>query len=265
MKPKPKPKEQLELVSLTRRMARRAKKERAPRAATVNLTKVRHRPRADHKGRHPVHVTLRGAKGLPSFRCQSLQTLFTRAVARQARRDYGGCFRVCQFSIQDTHLHLIVEAEPASPELLAAAKERGGRELLSKRAKKGLETLDRDMLRRGIAGFMISLAKQLNAFLDRAGAVWGDRHHRRALETPRAVRNALVYVLQNHRRHGVGLDGKALDAFSSAPWFRGWKDSPLAIDTTSGRWIPPARTWLLREGWQKKDGPLSIHETPRAG
>ena len=257
-------KAQLELSSLTRRVARRVKKERAPRAQGVKLTRVQHRPRADHKARHPVHVTLRGAKGIPSFRSQSLQTLFTRAVARQARRDYGGCFRVCQFSIQHTHLHLIVEAEPVTQEMLAEAKERDGRELLSKRAKKGLETLDRDMLRRGIAGFMISLAKQLNNLLGRAGAVWGDRHHRRALESPRAVRNALVYVLQNHRRHGLGLEIKTLDPYSSAPWFRGWKDSSEALDATSGRWVPPARTWLLREGWQKTDGLLSIHDYPRA-
>lgn len=264
MKAGRKTKGQLELVSLTRRMARRGKKERPPRTPSLKLAKVRHRPRADHKGRHPVHVTLRGAKGLPSFRCQSLQKLFTTAVARQARRDYGACFRVCHFSIQETHLHLIVEAEPVTPELLAEARERGGRELLSKRAKKGLETLDRDMLRRGIAGFMISLAKQLNNFLGRAGAVWGDRHHRRALENPRAVRNALVYVLQNHRRHGLGLAIDTLDPYSSAPWFRGWKDSPLARAAVSGKWIPPARTWLLREGWQKKVGLISIHENPRA-
>lgn len=264
MTTKPKKKGQLELASLTRRVAGRVKKERGPRTERVKLTKVQHRPRADHKARHPVHVTLRGAKGVPSFRSQSLQTLFTRAVERQARRDYGGFFRVCQFSIQDTHLHLIVEAEPVTQQTLAEAKERGGRELLSKRAKQGLETLDRDMLRRGIAGFMISLAKQLNNLLGRAGAVWGDRHHRRALESPRSVRNALVYVLQNHRRHALGLDGKTLDPYSSAPWFRGWKDSAEPLDAASGKWVPPARTWLLREGWQKAAGLLSIHESPRA-
>ena len=39
--------------------------------------------------------------------------------------------------------------------------------------------------------------------LGRKGAVWADRHHRRELTTPSEVRSAMVYVLQNYRRHGA--------------------------------------------------------------
>jgi hypothetical protein len=42
--------------------------------------------------------------------------------------------------------------------------------------------------------------------LGRGGAVWGDRFHARDLKTPREVRHALVYVLNNHRKHGVDRD-----------------------------------------------------------
>ena len=71
-------------------------------------------------------------------------------------------FRVIEFSVQDDHLHLIVEADG---------------ELA---------------LRGGIRGLAIRVARAVNRTLDRRGPVWGDRYHARALTTPRAMRNALV-------------------------------------------------------------------------
>jgi len=76
-------------------------------------------------------------------------------------------------------------------------------------------------LRRGVQGLTIRVAKAVNRALGRRGKVWDDRYHARALPTPREVRHALVYVLQNCRKHLPGFRG--LDPRSSAAWFDGWR------------------------------------------
>ena len=112
---------------------------------------VEHRRRPDHAARCPVHVTLRAAKGLPSLRCELVQNM----LKRQATRDYGTGFQILHFSIQDDHLHFTAEAKGATAEQVANHPR-----LVSQRAKRGLETKDRDMLRRGIAGIAISFARR---------------------------------------------------------------------------------------------------------
>jgi hypothetical protein len=69
------------------------------------------------------------------------------------------------------------------------------------------------------------------------------------------VRTALVYVLQNARKHGARITG--IDAFSSGPWFRGWRDRAAR----EGRTMAAACSWLLETGWRRW-GLLRTHETP---
>jgi hypothetical protein len=89
--------------------------------------------------------------------------------------------------------------------------------------------------------------------------VLDDHYHARALKTPREVRNALVYVMQNAHKHGVRLCG--LDPFSSAATFDGWKEIVRgAIDLLAAP-LARARTWLLAIGW-RKHGRISIRERP---
>ena len=71
------------------------------------------------------------------------------------------------YSIQRDHLHLIVEAA------------------------------DTERLSRGMQGLLGSMAKRLNKLWSRMGRVVADRFHDRILKTPRQVRNALRYVLNN--------------------------------------------------------------------
>jgi len=152
------------------------------------------------------------------------------AVRRALYVASRGNFRIIHFTVQDDHLHLIVEAD------------------------------DTRALSRGMRGLAIRVARAVNRALGRRGAVWGDRFHARALTTPRAVRNALVYVLMNRRKHRAGERG--LDPCSSAPWFRGWRE-PVA--TLLGP--PPvvgARTWLAAVGWCRH-GLLGLDERPRSG
>ena len=71
--------------------------------------KVRHRKRPAHAYDNPVHVTMRRAKGLPSFRVDRLHELLKTAI-RDTRRDG---FRIVHDSIQNDHLHMLVEAVDA--------------------------------------------------------------------------------------------------------------------------------------------------------
>lgn len=136
-------------------------------------------------------------------------------------------FRLLHFSVQSDHLHLLVEADAPS------------------------------RLARGVQGLAIRVAKAINRALGRHGTVWATRYHARDLVTPREVRNALVYVLNNFRKHIPNATG--LDPRSSAAWFRGWRDT-----VTRSLAMPPvaqARTWLARVGWMRH-GPLDIDEAP---
>src|SRR4051794_29954064 len=90
-----------------RRLTRAGKKKLRPGPKAGVRPNVRHRARAVHKYWNPLHVTMRAERGLPSFRAQTLYPAFERAVRRTERDD----FRVVEFSVQDDHVHLIVEAD----------------------------------------------------------------------------------------------------------------------------------------------------------
>lgn len=109
-------------------------------------------------------------------------------------------------------------------------------------------------------GLAIRVAKAVNRALGRSGTVWAERFHARDLTSPRAVRNALVYVLQNHRKHGhAPARGQRLDPCSSAQWFEGWTH---AVRATLASPVVAARTWLARWGW-RRHGLLDPAEAPR--
>jgi hypothetical protein len=130
--------------------------------------------------------------------------------------------------VQADHLHLVVEADEPTG------------------------------LSRGIQGLAIRAARAINRALGRRGRVWADRFHAHALKTPREVRNALVYVLNNFRKHLRGARG--MDPLSSARWFGGWKERmPPSLDRSP---VARARTWLARVGWQRH-GRIGLTETPR--
>jgi hypothetical protein len=112
-------------------------------------------------------------------------------------------------------------------------------------------------LGRGMQGLGIRLAKAVNRRLGRKGRVWADRYHARALLTPREVRNGLVYVLLNGRKHGVS--GPGIDPCSSGAWFNGWRDGLEAPQVST--LMPLPRSWLLGAGWRRA-GLIGINEAP---
>ena len=104
----------------------------------------------------------------------------------------------------------------------------------------------------------IRVAKAINRALRRRGHVWDGRYHSHALRSPREVRNAIVYVLQNARKHIRGARG--LDPRSSAAWFDGWRGFvPIPL---IGAPVVAARTWLASVGW-RCHGLLDPREAPR--
>ena len=132
-------------------------------------------------------------------------------------------FQVVHFTIQNDHLHLVVEAQ------------------------------DKRGLARGVAGLEVRIARAVNKLLKRKGRFWKERYHRRDLRTPTEVRNVLRYVLLNTQKHHriIGDRGFA-DPESSAATFDGFARAPFVFDDPL-RW-PPAvpRTWLLETGWRRR-------------
>jgi REP element-mobilizing transposase RayT len=180
-----------------------------------------------------VHVTLRAR--IAPLRSQFLFPSVRLALVRAARRDPER-FRIVHYSVQRDHVHLIVEAA------------------------------DRRALSSGLRGLAIRIARYVNDLLSRRGPLWAGRAHQRALESPREVRNALIYVLTNFRKHERGASPTGVDPYSSAAWFDGWQRWSFATGMpppfaeaaprpTTGLQLHhddfDARSWLLRVGWKK--------------
>jgi putative transposase len=202
-----------------RKYTKAGKPKKRPGPKPAERANVRHRVRPVHRKHDPMHVTLRAVKGLPSFRQERLFAAFERSVRTTRRAD----FRIVEFSVQENHLHLIVEAD------------------------------DNDALARGMKSFNVRANRLLNAALGRGrGRVWGDRYHRRDLTSPRQVRNAIVYCLQNFKKHQNLPAGRmVIDPYSSALWFEGWSIERVRSANEPPRPTEKAATMLLKRIWMK--------------
>jgi hypothetical protein len=120
-----------------------------------------------------------------------------------------------------------------------------------------IEALNRLALSRGMQGLLMRVARALNRAWQRSGSVFSERHHDRILRTPKEVRSALAYVLNNAKRHGIFEAG--VDAFSSGLWFDGWREAKPSVSVRSI--LPKARTWLLTLGWRRW-GLISLDTVP---
>jgi REP element-mobilizing transposase RayT len=215
-----------------------SKKKRAHHRAPRMRARVPHRTRPPHAERHPVHITLRVRRGIPLLRHELVRklvmALFEQVRARTEEVHGEDAFQLVEASIQDDHLHLMVEAK------------------------------DKLRLSSGIRSFVIRFALRLNRLLGRAtGKVWADRYHRRDLETPSEVRSCLVYILANWKKHMLVLPRTVplCDPYSSASGFEGWTGEPLVVNKEAWpRFVP--RTWLLRAGW-KRAGVITPFDAPK--
>src|SRR5262249_18414622 len=142
-------------------------------------------------------------------------------------------FRLVHFSVQHNHLHLLCEAK------------------------------DKRALTRGMQGLAIRVARQVNKALRRTGKLFAERYHERILRTPNEVRRALIYVLNNPRRHAaqrprtyaIEWAPHETDPVSSGGWFDGWSGASASSTGGDGNThdcpiVAPA-TWLLSRGWRR--------------
>jgi len=187
---------------------------------------VPHRIRPQHQAAHPAHVTLRTTDAVRCLRAGRVFPSLRRALAAAS---HSG-FRIIQYSVQNDHIHLIIEAD------------------------------DGGLLSSGMRGLAIRLARAVNRALGRRGSVWDDRYHARALATPRAVRHALVYVLMNFKKHETAVG--EIDPCSSAAWFDAWRRGPAAHEPPWSSPVARARTWLATVGW-RRHGLIDVEERPR--
>ncbi len=181
-----------------------------PRKSDETVPHAR-RPIVD--ARTPVHVTLRMQRGVWNLRSQRG---FRRVAAALERERDLGRLRIVAFSVQGNHLHLVVEADSTAD--------------LSRRMK----------------GFGSRLCKSLNRMMDgRRGKVLAERYHAVPLRSPTQVKNALLYVLDNHTRHA---HRSGFDAPSGPDPFAGTSLLAVARGSPPSPLASAARSWLLRVG-----------------
>ena len=218
-------------------MNRGGKRRGAGRKRTAERPRVSHRARPKLSRHHPVLVTMRLRAGRPSLRCDAEHAIVRRALEESASES----FQVVHYTAQSNHVHMLVEAKDAR----ALSR---GMNSLTVRLVRRLQKLWRRVIGRGAAG-----------------PVFDDRYHARILETPRAVRTAVCYVMQNGRKHRAWT-ARFADRYSSGDGFEGWsreeRDPRAARSKTPWpRWVSRARTWLLSIGW-RKHGLIDPREVP---
>jgi len=208
---------------------------------------VAHDKRAKLSGREPVSVTLRFVEGLLSLRASDTHALLVRAMIASSRDG----FQVCAYSVQSNHAHLIVEAR------------------------------DEGELARGMNSLNTRIGIALKALWHRAGPALAERYHSRVLRSPSEVRRALVYVLNNARKHGSWI-APWPDPYSSGPSFDGWRTPErgavssssanagvgdlamsLSVVHSNVEALAAPRTWLLAVGWRRL-GLIDVCELPAA-
>jgi hypothetical protein len=216
-------------LKLKRPRTHGGEREGAGRRPAGERAGVSHHGRGGVTRDTPVHATLRVLPHVWNLRSgRSLEVV--EAALRGMAASRG--FRVVHFSAKGDHLHFLVEAE-------------------NNRA-----------LSEGMQGLSVRLAKGLNRMMRGRGKVFADRYHAHVLGTPSETRNALAYVLLDHRSHmlriGARSDAGRFDRFSSAATLDGWSggDAPEAPRVTSA-----PESWLLRAGWKRR-GLLSPDERP---
>src|SRR5258705_6874897 len=133
------------------------KREGAGRKPAAKGPPVHHVKRPKVPKRSTAHVTLRVVPEVPSLRSRRFLREFQARMRRGCER---GEFRVCHYSIQRDHVHLVVES--------------AGKEALG----------------RGMKSVGIRLARTVNRVFGRKGPALFGRYHLRVLRTPREVRHA---------------------------------------------------------------------------
>ncbi len=187
-----------------------------------------HRVRETFSRRMPVHVTMKMAKDVRGLRGRRMYKAVEAALWAAAPNEDG---LLCDFSVQNDHLHLVMDA--ANSKAMSSA----------------------------VRGVAIRVAKAINRLCERNGRVFDDRYHARVLRTPTEVRRVRHYVRDNFRKHlrerlqtertqaqaawiSVGGDNREVlrRILQSSVWID--PCSSQAVRADGGTW-PAGRCWLL--------------------
>jgi REP element-mobilizing transposase RayT len=187
-----------------------------------------HQRREAFSKRMPVHVTMKMAKDVKGLRGRRMYKAVAAALWAAARNDDG---LLCDFSVQNDHLHLVMDAANSKA------------------------------MRSAVSGLAIRVAKAINGLCGRKGRVFDDRYHARVLRTPTEVRRVRHYVRDNFRKHlrerlqterrqdkaawiSAGVDNR--EVLTAILQSRVWIDpcSSQAVRADGGTW-PVGRCWLL--------------------
>jgi REP element-mobilizing transposase RayT len=211
---------------IRRGVGRPAKKIKSAHAIT-------HQPRPKLAKKEVLHLTLKLRRGLPTLRRDKPFKAIQRSFYKYS---LGDGFRLVHFSVQHDHLHLIAEAD-------------------SKKA-----------LSRAMHRLAISISRRLNGLWKKLGGTWTgrifkERYHEHVLKQPLEVRNVLLYVLANAKKHGA-IKAHERDFYSSAPYFDGF--TKRKAKPPPDQLIVRATAWLLTTGWHREYGLLGPNEMPRS-
>jgi REP element-mobilizing transposase RayT len=226
---------------LFRRGGKRKGAGRKPKGARAGSP---HQVRPEIRPSQALHIVLRVVPAVNSLRRRDIYKAMRDATIVAAVRER---IRIVQISLQRTHVHLLVEAE------------------------------NKQALARGMQGFQISAARNINSALGdgryrrRRGPVFADRYHLEVITSPTRAHHAISYVVNNWRKHGEDRQGLAstwlVDPFSSGISFPDWQE----LDDKDFMWpiratydplmVRRPQGWLLREGW-KLCGPISARDVP---
>ncbi|MBV8757161.1 MAG: transposase [Deltaproteobacteria bacterium] len=249
----------------------------------------RHKVRPQLKSTQPVLVTLRVSDEITRIRTRDAYQAVRWATIAVAERM---SFRIVHISIQHNHVHLIVEAddrmalargmqafEISAARRINAAISKGRTKDLSwwdarARGDGARDDRARDDRARDEGARWWNAKTRCWVAGRRKGSVFPDRYNLQVLTTPRQVRNALCYVLNNWRKHREDERDYAaswlIDPFSSGWAFGGWEergDSPFAWktrETYEPMLTAYPQTWLLRDGWRRGGGRISVYDVPSA-
>ena len=199
----------------------------------------RHQVRPPVKPKFPEHVVCRVEDDVRTLRTRHVYQAVRKALITTFAHDG---FHIVHASIQDSHLHLLIEAA------------------------------DRTVLAKGMQGFQIAAAKYINAAITkqrgerRKGRVFRDRYFRQTIGNRRQARHALAYVLNNWRKHKENRAPFArewrVDPFSTATSFDGWREGvPEFPESYEPLPVWKAQSWLLSGGW-KIYGRIPMAEVP---
>ncbi|MFT7668446.1 MAG: REP element-mobilizing transposase RayT [Planctomycetota bacterium] len=189
---------------------------------------VAHVTRPRVKKSDVMHLTWKLRKELPSLR----NNLAARAIFDALRGAKIAGLRVIHFSIQDDHIHMIVEAP------------------------------NREFLANSMRGLGCRIAKGLNKAWCRTGKVFAERFHLVLLEGLRQVRNALRYVLNNHLKHKQGAERGRPDRFSSGEYFHGWSDFKRLRDPDGMNSVVSRGSRRVTLGWKRGYASIALDCVP---